>query len=333
MAADDCKMAAGNCKMAADDCKMAAGDCKMAATVGDCKMAAGDCKTVAGDCKTAADDCKMAPGDCKTAATVGDCKMAAGDCKMAPGDFKMPASGTEYKNILIRLLILCIIMICYNVPISNDVSFVVSTECCRDDSHTLHMTDILLLVMYPCLTTMPHCVFSDNDMLTSFSNPNYTLNNAADALNSNLPPGGQTQYYDDNEETSLYEEIDAQTTEAPTNGGRKSRKQYAHIDLSSMGIAPAAQSARDSDTRNCSPGDSPDSALQSPIPVAKETRPPAPAGFLDYYASLELSAASHHDGQSDGEEEEEEESSTAQPIASKTEATNQQAKLVWFNIY
>ena len=51
------------------------------------------------------------------------------------------------------------------------------------------------------------CV-TDNDMITSFSNPNYGLNNA-DALNSNLPGSQDTQFYDnDSSDDGLYATID-----------------------------------------------------------------------------------------------------------------------------
>ena len=104
-------------------------------------------------------------------------------------------------------------------------------------------------------------VLTDSEMITSFSNPNYTLSND-DALNSNQlppPPDNTTQYYD----TNLYDDIaDISTTNTAvsttdtvvsakpnvnlTNSNastRKNRSKYAKTDLSQMGLGITGTSA------------------------------------------------------------------------------------------
>lgn len=141
-------------------------------------------------------------------------------------------------------------------------------------------------------------------MITSFSNPNYTLNDA-DALNSNLPP-----VYDNS------------TTTLGNGSTTKSRQKYAHMDLATMGMtgntvlspdsalespepgkADSPTTAEDdSEIANspaddcCSeevvnnPAEEPDEAVSSPADYSQHM-----GGFLGYYASLELSAKAHED--------------------------------------
>ena len=177
---------------------------------------------------------------------------------------------------------------------------------------------------------------SDNDMITSFSNPNYTMM-SDDAFNSNLP---SSQYYNDNE-SNPYSEINfpdpstntTQQTAQSTIG--KNRKTYAEIDLSAMGIAlPGAEnSSRQTVHKNTSIINTPDSVasidsegqdsaysggITSPEDKTSEivqvehneddTEDEAdwkPKGFLGYYASLESESKGSHDKNSKNSREEE----------------------------
>lgn len=63
------------------------------------------------------------------------------------------------------------------------------------------------------------CLVPDNEIITSFSNPNYTLN-SVDALNSNsLPPSHQVEYYE-TDDNGIYETIEP-TRNCSTTYGQK----------------------------------------------------------------------------------------------------------------
>ena len=107
-------------------------------------------------------------------------------------------------------------------------------------------------------------------MITSFSNPNYQLNDA-DALNSNLPA---SQYYHDNgthicdEPANLVAMDDQDVTMDTTksNTSSKRRKKYAHIDANSMGVVQSAFVSL--------------SQFQSPDSVTSEEQYSVESGFL-----------------------------------------------------
>ena len=176
--------------------------------------------------------------------------------------------------------------------------------------------------------------FSDNDMMTSFSNPNYTLNDP-DALNSNLPPS--TEFFDND---NLYEDPDLlHTSTSKTNSSSKRRKKYSNMDLESMGIElgdgdggmmhndlQSPDSVASTDSEHNSGGSSATSPFEKTGSIVEvehresntddESETYAeikPTGFLGYYASLELSAKARQqerEGQESEEEEEEEEEKT-----------------------
>jgi len=163
---------------------------------------------------------------------------------------------------------------------------------------------------YYTIAIMAESPLDNNEMITSFSNPNYTLN---DAVNSNIPSQSlvtPTQYYDDN--GHIYDDInDVTSTSDGTNTSSmgKSRKKYAQVDLKGMGLGggmsrdTSAQSIPDSCTTPLSdgatepetPGDRTDNIVDiehSGGETEDETGTHTSKGFLGYYASLEKSARS-----------------------------------------
>jgi hypothetical protein len=173
-------------------------------------------------------------------------------------------------------------------------------------------------------------IFSDNEMITSFSNPNYHMND--DELNSNITPlttpitPTTHQYYQD----QIYADPDILTSRNPTS---KRRKNYAQLDLTSMGIdlnSEQQQQLRNNDTQNiCSPDslcsvdshksedfvdcdneprpndenseESDDQEEEVSTPYAEKS------SFLGYYASLEKSAKLQQRQQQKGEQQKAEE--------------------------
>ena len=151
-------------------------------------------------------------------------------------------------------------------------------------------------------STIAHCfafVFADNEMITSFENPNYHLNDD-DALNSNiatpLTPAGSSQYYQSDQ---LYED-------AISNSKR--RRNYANIDLTSMGIdldrtvhTPDSECSLDSrrsaesDVALRSDGQDTSETSEDSSDDSDEDLTPEPkrASFLEYYSSLERSLTEH----------------------------------------
>ena len=176
-------------------------------------------------------------------------------------------------------------------------------------------------------------IFTDNDMITSFSNPNYQLNDA-DALNSNLPA---SQYYHDNG-THIYDEpanlvamdddedVSMDTT-TKSNSSSKRRKKYAHMDANTMGVvgsasvSPSYMSMTSPDSMTSEEQYSVESGFLSPgertasMVEIEHTEPLSTdsdgqtsdanstndnrrrkGGFLGYYASLEKSVKERNSG-------------------------------------
>ena len=199
-------------------------------------------------------------------------------------------------------------------------------------------------------------IFSDNDLITSFSNPNYQLN---DELNANVT-SDSTQYYDQGTIYNDENDFNDQQT-----GPTKQRRKYAHIDLTSMGIElhnggekkinsdNASLSSPDSlITSPSSDGRSEDSILYSDIKTPTSTTDNVievehndseddsdaqsnsgesnqPKGFMGYYASLELSAKARQKSREEEEEEVEGKNEENKKVASvddenKTEKDNKQ---------
>ena len=170
-------------------------------------------------------------------------------------------------------------------------------------------------------------------MITSFSNPNYQLNDA-DALNSNLPA---SQYYHDNG-THIYDEpanlvamddedvsMDTTTNSKSSNSASSSskrRKKYAHMDADTMGVSPSHMTSPESMTSSeeqysvesgfLSPGERTASMVEIEHNELSSTdsdggqtgnddssdtcRRKRGGGFLGYYASLEKSVKERNSG-------------------------------------
>ena len=164
-------------------------------------------------------------------------------------------------------------------------------------------------------------------MITSFSNPNYQLNDA-DALNSNLPA---SQYYHDNA-THIYDEpanlvtmddedVSMDTTKSNSTSSTKRRKKYAHMDANTMGVSPSHMTSPESMTSSeeqysvesgfLSPGERTASMVEIEHNELSSTDSDggqtgnddnnAPSrrkrgGFLGYYASLEKSVKERNSG-------------------------------------
>ena len=164
-------------------------------------------------------------------------------------------------------------------------------------------------------------------MITSFSNPNYQLNDA-DALNSNLPA---SQYYHDNSQ-HIYDEpanlttSDTSTTSSGTNSASKRRKNYGNVDSNQLGVegidgqggyfspdSMTSEGQYSMESGFTSPGGTqsmveiehteqdsePESSTGSGTP--SETR--KAKGFLGYYASLQQSVKERNAGKPEVEVE------------------------------
>ena len=165
-------------------------------------------------------------------------------------------------------------------------------------------------------------------MITSFSNPNYQLNDA-DALNSNLPA---SQYYHDNA-THIYDEpanlvtmddedVSMDTTKSNSTSSTKRRKKYAHMDANTMGVSPSHMTSPESMTSSeeqysvesgfLSPGERTASMVEiehnelsstdsdggqtGSDDASAPSRRKRGGGFLGYYASLEKSVKERNSG-------------------------------------
>ncbi|XP_064636339.1 amyloid beta precursor protein binding family B member 2-like isoform X3 [Lineus longissimus] len=161
----------------------------------------------------------------------------------------------------------------------------------------------------------------DNEMITSFSNPNYHMND--DELNSNITPlttpitPTTHQYYQD----QIYADPDILTSSR--NPTSKRRKNYAQLDLTSMGIdlnseqrnydqqnicSPdslcSVDSAKSEEFVDCDnePQQNDDNSEESDVEEQEVSTPYAEkSSFLGYYASLEKSAKSQQERQPRGD--------------------------------
>ena len=140
-------------------------------------------------------------------------------------------------------------------------------------------------------------------MITSFSNPNYTLNNA-DALNSNNLPPHTTQYYepdDDSSPSSTGQNINSSTNKARTsaNFGFESERSCSdninsynvyedvaspsesegHFSMDSSATTPAEHTGGILAVEHTEEGD-----LDLESPYSETT---SSSGFMGYYATVE----------------------------------------------
>ena len=189
-------------------------------------------------------------------------------------------------------------------------------------------------------------------MMTSFSNPNYTLNDP-DALNSNLPLGLSSAYCDN--DPHLYGDDTPHLATSPrSDAASKRRKKYAGLDMSTALQEDGGDLMVHNDL--CSPdslasddsSSAPSGGSGAASPVLDATLIPvehteheeggegdegAPLsgsgqGFLGFYASLELSAAARRRREEEEEEKERQEQEEEQDEDERHEQGEETVPLV-----
>lgn len=135
---------------------------------------------------------------------------------------------------------------------------------------------------------MSQHIMDDNEIITSFSNPNYTLNNA-DALNSNnLPPDQTTTEYYDNEDNSTT------TTRNPFNTTNEDDRNTQNINnyeqYRKYITSPAESEGHFSmDSAATSPGEQNESIVSVEHNDTDQESPytETSTGFQGYYSTLD----------------------------------------------